>query len=384
MAALPVVLATHEFFPVHGGIGVYVRELACAAMRAGHDVRVLAPRHPRWTEIDATMRLEALPHPRWAGEVGALAATAWYLFRERRRLRRSVLHVCQQGPLRAMMALRLAGVVRPARLLVTLHGSELMQISAGGLGRRWLGALLARADRITVLSEWVRGELHARFPGLDSKTVVAAGAPRPSLLRPPSRGVRPPGRITILSVGRIHPRKGQAALIRALARLDARTSQSLRLVMLGPVVDPSYARQLRRLAKECAAEVVFGGEVDDAGLAFHYQAADLFALTSRVAGHSVEGFGLVYLEASANGLPVVAHRTGGVESAVRAGVTGLLVDPGDEAALAEAIRRLVEDSALRRRLGENGRRFASQFSWDACARATYEALPERAGRAHRP
>ena len=87
---------------------------------------------------------------------------------------------------------------------------------------------------------------------------------------------------------------------------------------------------------------------------------------------------------SANGLPVVAHRTGGVESAVRAGVTGLLVEPGDEAALAEAIRRLVEDSDLRRRLGENGRRFASQFSWDACARATYEALSERAGQAHRP
>ena len=379
MATLPVVLATHEFFPVHGGIGVYVRELASAAMREGHDVRVLAPRHPRWTEIDATMRLEALPNLRWAGELGALAATSWYLLRERRRLRRSVLHVCQQGPLRAMMALRLAGLVRPARLLVTLHGSELMQISTCGVGRRWLGALLARADRIMVLSEWVRGELHARFPDLGPKTVVAAGAPRPSLLCPAPRAVRSRGRLTILCVGRIHPRKGQAELLRALARLDARIAADLRLVMLGPVIDPAYARELRLLAKGCAAEVVFGGEVDDAGLARHYQAADLFALTSRVAGHSVEGFGLVYLEASANGLPVIAHRTGGVESAVRAGVTGLLVDPGDEAALVDAIRRLASDAELRRRLGENGRRFASGFSWDACARATYDALSAPVG-----
>ena len=379
MATLPIVLATHEFFPVHGGIGVYVRELAAAARRGGHDVRVLAPRHPRWVEIEASMRLQGLPDARWAGELGPLAVTLWHLLGERRRLRRCTLHICQQGPLRVMMALRLAGLVRPARLIVTLHGSELMQLSTSGMGRRWLGALLRRADRVMVLSEWVRGELDARFPDLGPKTVVAAGAPRPSLLRPVARVPRPQGRLTFLCVGRIHPRKGQAALLRALARLDPHTAAGLRLAMVGPVVDPVYARELHRLAGECTAEIVFAGEADDERLARHYAEADVFALTSEAAGQSVEGFGLVYLEASASGLPILAHRTGGVESAVEAGVTGLLADPGDEAALVDAIRRLAGDADLRRRLGENGRRFASGFSWDACARATYEGLCGPAG-----
>ena len=379
MAAQPIVLATHEFFPVHGGIGVYVYELAAAAARGGHDVRVIAPRHPRWSEAEMPVRLEGVPDVRWAGAIGPLLVTLWHLLRERRRLRRCTLHLCQQGPLRVMMALRLAGLVRPACLIVTLHGSELMQLSARVLGRRWLGALLARADRIMVLSEWAREELGARYPDLRTKTVVAAGAPRSAFKPSTGPPARARERLVILCVGRIHPRKGQALLLRALARLDDETASSLRIVIVGPVVDSAYAQELRRVAGRCAAEVRFAGEVDDERLALHYEQADIFALTSESLGRSVEGFGLVYLEASAHGLPILACRTGGVESAVHAGVTGLLVDSGDEEGLAAAIRRLARDAGLRRRLGENGRRFASGFSWDACARATYEGLPGAPG-----
>ena len=377
MSPRPIVLATHEFFPTRGGVGVYVQELAAAALRQGREVCVLAPRHPRWTETRAPVPLEGLPHPPWPGEPGRLAATAGHLLRQRRRLRGCVLHLCQQGPLRVMMALRLLGLVRPARLLVTLHGSELMQLSAGGPGRRGLAALLARADRVAVLSAWVRDQLTSRFPAAGPKTVLTPGAPRTSLLGPADAPhPRAGGRLVLLSVGRIHPRKGQAALLRALARLDRETGARLRCVMVGPVIDRAYARELARLAGACRTEVVMAGEVDDEELARHYAAADLFALTSEATPRSVEGFGLVCLEASASGLPVLAHRSGGVEDAVRAGVTGLLVEPGDDAALADALRRLAGDPGLRRRLGENGRRFASGFSWDACANATYGDLSE--------
>lgn len=377
MSPRPIVLATHEFFPARGGVGVYVQELAAAAMRQGREVCVLAPRHPRWTELRVPIPLEGLPRPPWPGDFGRLAATGWHLLRQRRRTRGCVLHLCQQGPLRVMMALRLLGLVRPARLLVTLHGSELVQLSAGGLGRRGLTALLARADRVAVLSAWVRDQLTSRFPAAGPKTVLTPGAPRASLLGPPDAPrPRADGRLVLLSVGRIHPRKGQAALLRALVRLDRETSARLRCVMVGPVIDRAYARELARLAGRCRTEVVMAGEVNDEELARHYAAADLFALTSEATPRSVEGFGIVCLEASARGLPVLAHRSGGVEDTVLAGVTGLLVEPGDDAALADALRRLAGDPDLRRRLGDNGRRFASGFSWDACANATYGDLSE--------
>ena len=121
-------------------------------------------------------------------------------------------------------------------------------------------------------------------------------------------------------------------------------------------------------------EVVFCGEADDAALQRHYAEADVFALTSELQSKSVEGFGLVYLEASASGLPILGHRTGGVEDAVQDGVTGLLVEPGDQAGLDSALATLVEDAALRERLGANGRKWARKFSWDRCAEAVYGDL----------
>jgi glycosyltransferase involved in cell wall biosynthesis len=87
--------------------------------------------------------------------------------------------------------------------------------------------------------------------------------------------------------------------------------------------------------------------------------------------HSVEGFGLVYLEAGAHGLPVIAHDIGGVPEAVVHEETGLLVQPGDTPALTAAFSRLIADAALRHRLGTAGRIRASQSSWHRSAQALF-------------
>ncbi len=97
-------------------------------------------------------------------------------------------------------------------------------------------------------------------------------------------------------------------------------------------------------------------------------------MTSVAYRDSVEGLGLGYLEASAHGLPVIAHRIGGVEDAVKAGETGILVDPDDRDGLARAITELVDHGELRRTLGEAGQRWAKRFSWDATARKLFEDL----------
>ncbi len=97
-------------------------------------------------------------------------------------------------------------------------------------------------------------------------------------------------------------------------------------------------------------------------------------MTSVAYRRSVEGFGRGYLEASAHGLPVIAHQIGGVADAVRAGETGILIDPDDREGLARAITELVDRADLRRTLGEAGRRWAKRFSWHATARKLFEDL----------
>jgi glycosyltransferase involved in cell wall biosynthesis len=109
------------------------------------------------------------------------------------------------------------------------------------------------------------------------------------------------------------------------------------------------------------------GDVPEGELQALYAQADVFALTSIDHGHSVEGFGLVYLEASAHGLPVVAHRVGGVAEAVLDGETGLLISPDQPGALTAAFRRLLEDADLRHRLGEAGRAWARRTTWKQAA-----------------
>jgi glycosyltransferase involved in cell wall biosynthesis len=102
-----------------------------------------------------------------------------------------------------------------------------------------------------------------------------------------------------------------------------------------------------------------------------YRGADVFALISRG-----EGMPNVVLEAQASGLAVLGTRVRGTEELIRHEESGLLVDYGDEAALREALGRLIADRSLRRRLGAGGRRNAEGYSWDSVAEA-YEELCQR-------
>ena len=110
--------------------------------------------------------------------------------------------------------------------------------------------------------------------------------------------------------------------------------------------------------------------VSDSELPEIYRQATIFVMPARAEYHagSVEGFGIVYLEAGASGLPVVAARTGGAAEAVLANETGLLVPPDDPPALALALARLLDDGALRQRMGRAGRRWIErEMNWDRAA-----------------
>jgi phosphatidylinositol alpha-1,6-mannosyltransferase len=175
-------------------------------------------------------------------------------------------------------------------------------------------------------------------------------------------------RPVVVCVSRLVRRKGQDTLIRALPRILAAEPDTVLLVVGGG----PYEQDLRRLARETgvAGSVRFTGAVPWAELPAHYGAGDVFAMPCRTrrGGLDVEGLGIVYLEASATGLPVVAGDSGGAPDAVLDGETGWVVRGGSPQDAADRIVTLLGDAALRARMGERGRAWVEErWRWDLLA-----------------
>jgi phosphatidylinositol alpha-1,6-mannosyltransferase len=173
-------------------------------------------------------------------------------------------------------------------------------------------------------------------------------------------------RPVIVCVSRLVPRKGQDTLIRALPAVRREIPDAaLLLVGGGP-----YKSTLESLAASLglADDVVITGSVPWPDLPAHYAAGDVFAMPCRTrrGGLDVEGLGIVYLEASATGLPVIGGDSGGAPDAVLEGETGYVVR--DPSALANRLIELLGDPALARRMGEAGRKWVeSDWRWDTQA-----------------
>jgi phosphatidylinositol alpha-1,6-mannosyltransferase len=367
-----LILATHEFFPHRGGIAVYAAEMARASADLGYEVEVWAPALPRGiAEPDWPFRIRRLPI---AGDHSL--RSQWRMAQELAghadRIKNAALYIPEPGPLLAMLLLQYFETIRPARLMLTFHGSEIQRLGSRRLLRWSTGHLLARADRVSVVSDYARQLLDRHFPATSDKVVVTPGALRHDLRLKQSAPAALPGTKTVvLTVARLNPRKGQLEVIKALQALRPERKAGLEYWLVGAHGKENYDRLLASAAATAGFPVRFLGDIPDDRLAAIYAQADIFAMTSVPHKHSVEGFGLVYLEAGAHGLPVIAHATGGVPEAVVDGETGLLTAPGDTAALTAAFDRLLGDPAMRRRLGEAGRARALARTWGDAAVALF-------------
>ncbi|MGA9532403.1 MAG: glycosyltransferase [Anaerolineales bacterium] len=191
-----------------------------------------------------------------------------------------------------------------------------------------------------------------------------------------------PGNKMILFVGRLEPLKGIDTLLRAIAQLRADGDiqpECQCLVIIGGdgesgVNDPaSEIERLKSIRSDLRMEdlVAFIGSRDQDKLPYYYSAAEVIVVPSHY-----ESFGLVALEAMACGRPVVASETGGLVFLVKDGVTGFHVPAADPEALAEKLRLLLHDKDLRKRLGENARRYASEYAWPKITEAIVDLYVE--------
>lgn len=371
-AAPPLVIITHEFYPQRGGIATFCEEIARAAVGPGRPVEVWAPALPAGhpSESSWPFLLRRLPL-RGSHDLSCQLKLARELFRQRHRLRTATVHLAEPGPMLALMWLQRLPGFRLPNLLLTFHGSEILRFHHQPVVRLLARRLIRRATRISVLTRFTEQLLLRHFPEAAGRIVLTPGALRTGFAttaRPaPSRQ-----RLVVLTVGRLHPRKGQMQTLQALQALPPERRARIEYWMAGSTAKPDYERSLHALAATSDLPVRFLGDLPDVELDAVYGQADIFALTSINHGRSVEGFGLVYLEASAHGLPVVGHAVGGVSEAVLDGQTGLLVSPDQPAGLTAAFTRLIDDPPLRQRLGQAGLVWARRHTWREAAAALFD------------
>lgn len=233
------------------------------------------------------------------------------------------------------------------RLLVRAMRHAAVTIAISPQTRDLAASLGAPVDRCVIIP-----------PGVDVPT-LPSGEPEPGL---------------IVTVARLTDRyKGHDLILDALPRIRERVPDA-RWVVVG---DGPLRLELEARARALCLEdaVQFVGNVDDEHRDDWLRRATVFTMPARLPPHGGgEGFGIVFLEAGAHGLPVVAGNVGGALAAVHHGVTGLLVDPSSPAGLADALVSVLRDPALARRLGAAGRANAEAHAWPAIARELQDVL----------
>ena len=262
-------------------------------------------------------------------------------------------------------------------LVVSAHGSDIFLAERSALVRAFARATLERAAVVTACSDDLRRRAIALGAAETRTTTVPYGVDAAAFASGEDATTRsdlgtPPGAALVLALGRLVEKKGFGPLVEAAAGLPG-----LHVAIAG--AGDLHESLARRIA-ETAAPVRLVGPLDRAAVARALGAAEIVAVPSVVdrAGN-VDGLPNTLLEAMAAGKAVVASRVAGIPDVVTDGANGLLVPPGDAAALAEALRRLAAEPETRERLGREARRRAEgRMSWRAAARAFEESYAQAA------
>ena len=364
----PIKLLTMEYSPTRGGAGVYCEELAHAMDVLEGNIEVLAP---QGSYSESSVKLTQLP---FKGSQDWWCSWKIRKFLNRQNLEKTNLHIGDPGALRAMIRFGWT-IPKPYRLIVTIHGSEIPKFTKGPVERLFFKSFLKNADKVHVLSNYNKERLSRFCPDIKNKILLIPGAPARDILPKPNPVENKDyskKNLVLLCVGRIHPRKGQLLLLQAIEKLPGEIKERITCWFVGPQTKPGYAKKVIEKSSQVGCDVKFLGDLKSKDLKEAYQNADIFALTSIPMPSSVEGFGIVYLEASSHGLPVLAHRVGGVEDAILDGKTGLLSDPNKPDQLLENLKNLIEKPEKRKELGEAGAAWAAKHSWEKIAQRLYE------------
>jgi phosphatidylinositol alpha-1,6-mannosyltransferase len=359
---LPSLLVTNDFPPKIGGIQSYLYELWRRLPPESTTVLTTPYAGAReWDQaqgfrVERTREPVLFPTPMLARRINALA----------REVGAGIIFLDPALPLGA-----LGPRLDAAPWAVVLHGAEVTVPGRLPGSHRVLRRVLRGAAGVVAAGEYPAREAvraaETSLPGLVVPPGVDVDRFTPAGSEAERRSARAafgldPDRLTIVAVSRLVPRKGFDVLLDAVSMLEL----DVQLVIAGDGRDRARLEaRAHRLGLD--ARVRFLGRVPDDALPAVYRCGDVFAMTCRErwGGLEAEGFGIVFLEAAASGVPAIAGRSGGSQEAVIDGTTGFVVDPDDVTVLAHRIERLLVDPTLRSRMAAAARTWAMECSYDA-------------------
>ena len=375
-----LLVVTADFPPTVGGMQVYSWELARAWAARASALTLIAPAHLRSDEVD-----HAAPFPvrrvRYPGDSFVFSATLAIrraLTEQRPDAVFATSWACASG---ALQARALSGSRIP--VFTAAHGRELILRPLARMPPLQRGydllrrAALRRSEVVFPVSRYTGGLLRDLAVDPARVEVVPNGVDPAQYYPADARALRTQlgllDKTVLLTVGRLVERKGIDTVLSALPGL-VQAFPNLAYVIVGE--GPDRPRLERLIADSgVASHVHLVGRAPAGTMRDYYNLCDVFVMPARSDQHDVEGFGLVFLEASACGKPVVGARTGGVTDAVRDGETGLLVAPNSPQALGEALHGLLCDPARRAVMGAAGRRHVlDEASWEHAAQRIFDVM----------
>lgn len=379
-----VLLLSQIIPPAVGGSGRYFWEIVRRMPRGR--VVVLGADQPGAAEFDAGHRVHLVRSPMPFRDTGFFSRAGWTDYRA---VARQVMAVASREKAEFIWCGRcvpegwVAWLVKRwtgLPYLVSAHGEEVTLPEPGAAAgvmvsrqHRWMARrVFAGATAVVTNSENTRrivrdswhvpdDRIHPLTPGVDTETFRPAAPDADA-----RKALGWADRTVVLTVGRLHARKGHDLLIDALVKVKERVPNVLYAVVGdGPERDRLAARVADR---GLGGHVRFHGEAEHATVVKAYQQCDLFVLPNRQVGTEIEGFGMVLLEAQACGKPVVAGTSGGTAETLRPYETGLLVDCTSVGALSAAVTLLLTTPAVRAKMGEAAREWVlRQFDWQSQA-----------------
>jgi phosphatidylinositol alpha-1,6-mannosyltransferase len=364
-----LLFTTQNFAPDIGGIQNYVTGMADAFAARGEKIAVFCDREDEPGTAAAVDAAREYPTHRFGGP------RPWRSWRKARAIRQRLA----AGDVRAVVADSWKGLVQlprsalaNARVMCLAHGAELLAPPDSSKGRR-ISRALAKADVVAANSQFTAGLVRPFVHGNTEVRVLLPGVSAPSGAPKefPSRASGMARRL--LTIARFDPYKGIDRVLQALPQIMQRHS-AVHYDIVGTGAD---AARLHALSKSLRVngDVTFHGRVDEEKKEQLLRNADIFVLPSRLEPGEVEGFGIVFVEAGAFGIPSIAGHDGGTPDAVLEGKTGLLVDGNNAAAIAAAVNRLFDDPGFAAALGRAAfKRFRSEFAWEKAIGRFSEAL----------